>query len=84
MNRNIRARRHVARAATVLAVAGVAACIATGTAQAETKQCEQTMAHVNWALANYEAAINSGNRSDIGMWRTEARFGIAAMDEACG
>jgi hypothetical protein len=52
MNHNIHLRRYVTRAAVVLVMAGVAAGTATGTAHAETKRCQQSMDHVDWALSN--------------------------------
>ena len=84
MNRNIRLRRYVVRAAAVLVMAGVAAGATTGTAHAEAKRCEQTMDHVDWALSNYEGAINSGNRSEIRFWQSVSRDAIGDMDAACG
>ena len=84
MNRNIRLRRYAARAAAVLVMAGVAAGATTGTAHAETKRCEQAMDHVDWALGNYEGAINSGNRSEIRFWQSVSRSAIGDMDAACG
>ena len=85
MNRNIRLRRDLARTAAVLVMAGVAAGTATtATAHAETKRCQQTMDHVDWALSNYEGAINSGNRSEIRFWQSVSRSAIGDMDAACG
>jgi hypothetical protein len=84
MNHNIHLRRYVTRAAVVLVMAGVAAGTATGTGHAETKRCQQTMDHVDWALSNYEGAINSGNRSEIRYWQSVSRDAIGDMDAACG
>ena len=85
MNRNIRLRRDLARTAAVLVMAGVAAGTATtATAHAETKRCQQTMDHVDWALSNYEGAINSGNQSEIRFWQSVSRSAIGDMDAACG
>ena len=85
MNRNIHLRRDLARAAAVLVMAGVAAGTATtATAHAETKRCQQTMDHVDWALSNYEGAINSGNQSEIRFWQSVSRSAIGDMDAACG
>ena len=84
LTRNIHLRRYVARAAAVLVMAGVVAGTATATAHAETKRCQQTMDHVDWALSNYEGAINSGNRSEIGFWQSVSRDAIGDMDAACG
>jgi hypothetical protein len=83
-NRNIHLRRYVARAAAFLIMAGVAVGTATGTAHAETKECTDAMAGVDWALSNYEGAINSGNRSDIRFWQKVSRDNIESMDAACG
>ena len=84
MNYNIHLRRYVARAAVVLVMAGVAVGTATATAHARTQQCVDAMDGVDWALGNYEGAINSGNRSEIRYWQKISRDGIGMMDAACG
>ena len=73
MNRNIHLRRHVARAAVVLVMAGVAVGTATATAHARTQQCVDAMDGVDWGLSNYEGAINSGNRSEMSFWQKMSR-----------
>ena len=83
MNHCIHLRRYLARAASVVVMAGVAAGMATGTAHAEKPRCEQAMDHVDWALSNYEGAINSGNRSEIGFWQRVSRDAIVSADAAC-
>jgi hypothetical protein len=84
MNRNIHLRRYVARAAAVLVMAGVAAGTVTATAHARTQECVGAMDHVDWALSNYEGAINSGNRSEIRYWQSVSRSAIDGADAACG
>jgi hypothetical protein len=83
MNQCIHLPRYLAGAAAVLVMAGVAAGTATGTAHAETPRCEQAMAHTDWALSNYEGAINSGNRSEINFWQRVSRDAINNADAAC-
>ena len=65
-------------------MAGVGVGTATGTAHAETKQCEDAMAGVDWALSNYEGAISSRNRSEIRFWQSVSRDAIGGMDAVCG
>jgi hypothetical protein len=84
MNRNIHLRRYVARAAVVLVMAGVAVGTATATAHARTPECVVAMDHVDWALSNYEGAINDRTRLAIRFWQKVSRDGIELMDAACG
>ena len=84
MNRYIRPRGYAARAAAAIILAGVAAGLFTGTAHAETKECQATMDNVDYMLGQYEGAINSGNRNQIRFWQAASRQAIEGMDTACG